>query len=125
MRKKIAPHHYENLRDFGMPATAAFFFLAFDSNSHMTELSLTAFIVAITFLMFLVRNHKHEPLLFLIGVCIGAFVEIGLRIFGYQQVWTSASLFGVPLWLPIAWGVGFVLITRLGILVRGIEMPKS
>ena len=90
----------------------------------MTELSLTAFIVAVTFIMFLVRNHPHEPALFAVGVVVGAIVEIGFRILGYQQTWTQASLFGIPLWLPIAWGVGFVLITRLGIAIRGIKPRK-
>lgn len=118
---RIAKHHYENLRDFGVPALASFIFLTLQSSGHMSELSLTAFIIAITLTTFYIRNHRHEPALFLIGVGIGAFIEIGLRIFGYQQAWTGASLFGVPYWLPIAWGIGFILITRLGILVRGVK----
>ena len=108
-----------------MPAGAAFLFLAFESTGAMTELSLTAFIIAVACTMFFVRSHKHEPLLFLIGIGAGIVVELGLRIFGYQQVWQSASLFGIPFWLPIAWGVGFVLITRLGMLVRGAKTRKD
>jgi uncharacterized membrane protein len=121
MHKKVSSSQWENIRDFGIPAAVAFLFLAFESTGSMTELSLTAFIIAVTFIMFLVREHKHEPLLFFIGLVVGAIVEIGLRVFGYQQVWAQASLFGVPLWLPIAWGVGFVLITRVGLLVRGVH----
>lgn len=113
---------WENVRDFGIPATAAFLFLAFESRGGFTELQLTAFIVAVTFTMFLVRQHRHEPWLFAIGIVAGVIIEIGLRVLGYQQVWDGASLFGVPLWLPIVWGVGFVLITRLGILVRGAKV---
>ncbi|MGH7175130.1 MAG: hypothetical protein ACREGR_02090 [Minisyncoccia bacterium] len=107
-----------SLREFGIPALAAFLFLLVESAGHLPELALTAFIICATLLMFAVRDNPGEPLLFFVGVVVGAFVEIGLRIFGYQQMWTSASLFGVPYWLPIAWGTGFVLITRLGLLIR-------
>ncbi len=120
----MSKNSWENFLDFGVPATAAFLFLVFESTGKMTELSLTAFIVAVSCAMFFIREHRREPWLFAIGVVVGAVVEIGLRIFGYQQVWTSASLFGVPYWLPIAWGVGFVLITRLGILVRGTRVRR-
>lgn len=34
---------------------------------------------------------------------------------------TEASLFGVPYWLPTAWGLGFVLITRFGMHLRRID----
>ena len=124
MKRKFTAAQWENLRDFAVPAAASFIFLAFESTGAMTELSLTAFIVAVACTMFFVRNHKHEPLLFLIGIGAGIVVELGLRVFGYQQAWASASLFGIPYWLPIAWGIGFVLITRLGMFVRGATTRK-
>jgi len=121
----INANSWENIRDFGVPATAAFLFLAFESTGTMSELSLTAFIVAVTCVMFFVREHPYEPFLFIIGLTTGCTIEIGMRVLGYQQVWTSASLFGVPYWLPIVWGVGFVLITRLGMVVRGAKTKKD
>ena len=124
MASKRTPAYWENLRDFGVPAAAAFLFLVFESRGGFTELELTAFIIAVTCTMFLVRKHRHEPWLFLIGMVVGVIVEIGLRVLGYQQVWDGASLYGVPLWLPIAWGVGFVLITRLGMVVRGARVRE-
>jgi len=107
------------LREFGVPAVAAFAFLIIESAGTLPEYALTAFIILVTLLMFAVRDHKNEPLLFGAGVIFGLLIEVGLRYFGYQQVWTDGSLLGVPYWLPIAWGVGFVLITRFGIVVRG------
>jgi hypothetical protein len=62
-----------------------------------------------------------ETYLYFLGIVIGLGLELGFRYLGYQQVWTEASLFGIPYWLPIVWGIGFVLVTRLGIYIRGIQ----
>ena len=112
----------ESLREFGIPAVAAFLFLIIESWSDAPELALTAFVIVITFIMFALRDHKNEPLLFLIGLVVGLVIEVGTRFLGYQQVWVHASLFGVPYWLPILWGVGFILITRVGLSVRGVKI---
>jgi hypothetical protein len=111
----------ESLGEFGIPALAAFIFLVIESWGDVPEIALTAFIVVIALIIFAVRDHRNEPLLFIMGVVTGLIVEVGLRQLGYQQVWAHASLLGVPYWLPVVWGIGFVLITRLGIKVRGIR----
>ncbi len=108
----------EELREFGIPAAAAFLFLAFESASALSEFALTAFIIAVTFIIFIVKDHKNELWLFISGMVFGCVIEIGLRILGHQQNWTQASLFGIPYWLPIAWGIGFVIITRFGLRLR-------
>lgn len=118
-RNSFINHPY--LLELGIPAAASFLFLAFQSGGQFGELSLTAFIVATSFLVFLVKDHKNERRLFLAGLAFGCLIEIGFRVFGYQQHWTQASLFGIPYWLPIAWGIGFVLITRLGVIMRGLD----
>ena len=111
----------ESWSEFGIPAIAAFIFLVVESWSDWPEIALTAFVLVVTLIMFAIRDHHREPFLFLLGLGAGFIVEVGTRVLGYQQVWTHASLFGVPLWLPILWGVGFVLITRLGFTIRGIK----
>ena len=83
---------------------------------------LTAFIVVVSFSIFLLKVHKNEKYLFIIGIVVGSVIEIGLRMLGYQQTWTDASFFGVPYWLPIAWGLGFVVITRYGVRLRGLRL---
>ncbi len=85
------------------------------------EVGLTLGIIGVTLFTFAMRCHVGEVKLLLIGTALGAFLEIGLRVFGFQQVWTRASLFGVPYWLPLIWGLGFVLITRLGIYIRKMQ----
>ncbi len=123
--KRFRIEDHPLLPEFGIPAGAAFLFLAFQSNGRLSELSLTAFIVAVSFIIFLVKDHAYERRLFLFGMLAGCVVEVGLRVFGYQQHWAQASFFGIPYWLPIAWGIGFVLITRLGIATRGIKVVES
>ena len=108
--------------EFGIPIIASFIFLVSQSSGRFSELALTAFIVVVSFLIFLMKDHKNEKYLFIVGILVGSFIEIGLRVLGYQQTWTEASLLGVPYWLPIAWGLGFVLITRFGIHLRRIRV---
>ncbi len=108
--------------EFGIPIVASFLFLVFQSSGRFSELALTAFIVVVSFLIFLMKNHRNEKRLFIIGMLVGSFIEIGLRFLGYQQVWTDASFLGVPYWLPIAWGLGFVLVTRYGIRLRKVRV---
>ena len=31
-----------------------------------------------------------------------------------EQFWANTSWLDVPLWLPLAWGMGFIIIRRLG-----------
>ncbi|MFA6585429.1 MAG: hypothetical protein WCS97_03225 [Candidatus Paceibacterota bacterium] len=107
--------------EFGIPIIASFIFLVSQSSGRFSELALTAFIVVVSFLIFVMKDHKNERYLFIIGILTGSFIEIGLRVLGYQQTWTEASLLGVPYWLPIAWGLGFVLITRVGMYMRRIR----
>ena len=116
-------HHMdtETRTEFGIPIIASFLFLIFQHTGKFSELALTAFIVVVSFLIFLMKDHTNENYLFIIGMVVGGVIEIGLRILGYQQIWTEASLFGIPYWLPIAWGLGFVLITRFGMHLRRVR----
>lgn len=97
-------------------------FFLFQSQGTLSELFLTLFALGISALLFLRQSRIGERYLYLVGLILGAFIEVGFRFLGYQQVWTNASFFGVPFWLPIAWGIGFVLITRIGIYIRNLEV---
>ena len=107
--------------EFGVPIIASLLFLVFQSSRRFSELALTAFVIAVTLLIFVMKDHKNERYLFITGILVGSFIEIGFRILGYQQTWADASLFGIPYWLPIVWGIGFVLITRYGMHLRKIR----
>ncbi len=61
-----------------------------------------------------IRRERGEGAIYLIGVVMGLIIEVGLGQVARTQFFTNASLFGVPLWLPLAWGYGFVVIRRVG-----------
>lgn len=52
--------------------------------------------------------------LFFVGLMVGLIIEVLLGLVLRTQHWKNASLFGVPYWLPIAWGYGFVVIHQIG-----------
>lgn len=62
---------------------------------------------------------RNEFVLFLVGIALGLAIEIGLSSISRQQYWKNASFFDVPLWLPVMWGYGFVVIRRVGDLIIG------
>lgn len=109
------------IKEFWIPTVALVLFFIFQAQGTLTEAFLTIFALGVSALLFFWNGRVGETYLYFLGIIIGLAVEIGFRYLGYQQVWTEASLFGVPYWLPIVWGVGFILITRLGMYIRGVK----
>jgi hypothetical protein len=66
---------------------------------------------------FLLSYRPGEFALLLFGLILGLFIEVGLGLIIRTQHWKYASFFGVPYWLPLMWGYGFVVIHRLGELI--------
>jgi hypothetical protein len=77
------------------------------------ELIMTAFAACMSAGL-LIGFEKGEALLYAIGLALGLVIEVGLGLIFRMQHWDNASLFGVPYWLPIIWGFGFVTIRRIG-----------
>lgn len=68
--------------------------------------------LAITLISF--HKDKKEFIIFAYGIIIGLLVEvIGTQISSYQS-FAKPDFFGIPLWLPIVWGYGFVAMKRIG-----------
>lgn len=86
-----------------------------------SEVFLTILAVVLTIIIALLQMYQHEVYVFILGLLLGLFVEVFLGLFARQQQWTDASLLGAPLWLPIIWGIGFVVITRVGINIEGLK----
>lgn len=60
------------------------------------------------------RKDKIEFIIFIYGILIGAIAEvIGTQISGYQS-FANPDFAGIPIWLPIVWGYGFVVMKRVG-----------
>lgn len=85
------------------------------------EILLT--VLSIVFSLFLLlRRESGEVLLFLVGFATGLIIEVGLGLVTRTQHWENASFFGVPYWLPVIWGYGFVVMRRIGNLI--VEWAK-
>jgi len=60
------------------------------------------------------HKDKSEYFIFAYGIFIGTIVEvIGTQVSGYQS-FANPNFGGIPLWLPLAWGYGFVAMQRIG-----------
>lgn len=95
-------------------------FFVIESRKKLSENQFTFLVLFATAIVWFFQYNSGELYLYLAGLILGMIIEIGMRVLGYQQVWRKAHLFGVPYWLPLIWALGFVVITRLGIFLRGI-----
>lgn len=66
-------------------------------------------------------HKKHDAYFFIVGAIIGTIGEIVAVSFGVWQ-YANPSFLGIPLWLPLAWGLGVVLIKRIAEIFVKIEM---
>lgn len=77
------------------------------------EIAITIFAVLMILATFMIRYNKKELYLFILGSLMGVLFEtVGNKLLG--QSWGESSFLAIPLWLPLTWGYGFVLIRRIG-----------
>ena len=81
------------------------------------EYQFTAILIIILIISMKIKYYKGEWKLFLSGLIIGFIFEALAGLIYRMQYWENASLLGIPIWLPIFWGYGFILIYRLGNLI--------
>jgi hypothetical protein len=77
------------------------------------ELPLTVLAAGLS-IAILYRRVTGEGILFLLGVAMAVVIEVGLGLIARSQVWSDASFLGIPYWLPLIWGYGFVVMRRVG-----------
>jgi len=82
--------------------------------------NILLFIIYFVLTLGLIYFHKDktEFIVLLYGILIGIIVEvIGTQISGYQT-FTKPDFGGIPIWLPITWGYGFVAMKRIGFIIK-------
>ena len=89
------------------------------------EVQFTAVIIAILIISLAIRYNEGEWKLFVLGLLLGFFVEVLSGLIYRMQYWKNASLLGVPYWLPIFWGYGFIFIHRIGNAVVGRSKDRD
>lgn len=81
--------------------------------------SLLLFLFTVITLLLILRGKdvRTELWIFLYGFVAGFTVEtIGTQISGYQS-FTLPEILGIPYWLLVAWGYGFILMKRLSLII--------
>ena len=109
---------YRQLRDLVVPGIGTFAFFLIQSLQRFSEIELLIIFIIITGIIFWDTYYKGEAALFLVGFIMGLIIEVGMRYIGAEQIWLHATYFAVPIWLPFVWGIGFVVITRIGLRLR-------
>ena len=94
------------------------FFLSLQLMTDFGELITTLVAIFLIIVTFLVKKNRGEIRLFVVGILLGLFTEVVLTIIGHVQYFENISYLPVPVWLILAWGFGFVVITRIGVHMR-------
>ena len=63
------------------------------------------------------KDRWTESLIFLYGIAAGFVVEtLGTQVSGYQS-FALPQVLGIPYWLLVSWGYGFILMKRIGLII--------
>jgi uncharacterized membrane protein len=89
------------------------------------EFLIAGGVVAVMAIAFSVRYYRREWLLFVVGSLLGLTFEIGGDAIYKLQSWSEGSLFGIPAWLPLFWGLGFVFFRRFGNVLVGLAESRD
>ena len=106
--------------------------LLFDVALFMLEIMLISLLynynillLGATFIIILIANrfwYKPYELYFLIaGAVVGPVAEIISIYFG-AWAYTNPTILGIPIWLPLAWGLATMLIKRIAEIFVKIEI---
>jgi hypothetical protein len=102
------------LKDFliqVIPLFLVFVVIAFTKNEILISLGIIFLVLA----TFKIKYYKGEWKVFLAGVIIGFLSETVGDLIYKLQYWEGATLLGLfPIWLPLFWGFGFIIIRRIG-----------
>jgi hypothetical protein len=89
------------------------------------EFLIAAGVVVVMAIAFRVRYYRREWMLFAVGTLLGLTFELGGDAIYKLQSWSEGSLFGIPAWLPLFWGLGFVFFRRFGNVLVGLGERRA
>jgi hypothetical protein len=88
-------------------------FLLFQILVQKEKIVLFAALVSSVIVVSISESVTFDTVLFSIGA-LGGFLTEKVLVSSNEQKWSHATFFGMPLWLPLAWGIGTVALVRLG-----------
>ena len=81
-----------------------------------SEYLLLILLITLSFVI-LKLNKFREAKLYILGLILGFIVEYLMGFISRSQYWINTSLLPIPLWLPFAWGYGFIIVYKIGKLI--------
>lgn len=91
-----------------------FFFLAVSSIAFLWQDNLVLFVVLLVESAAILKlwHKKNDMFYFIVGAILG---PVGEMICIHLGAWTYSNItaLGIPIWLPLAWGVISLLLTRI------------
>ena len=82
-----------------------------------SALLLAVYVTAVLLLIFTGKDKKIELWILTYGMITGLIIEtIGAQISGYQS-FANPDVLGIPYWLIVVWGYGFVLMKRISLII--------
>lgn len=88
--------------------------LIYVSQIFKNEYIIFASAVIAIFLIFILKYEKNEWILLCLGIILGIIVELGGDLIYKIQYWQNGSFYGIPLWIPLFWGIAFIVFRRIG-----------
>lgn len=94
-----------------------FFGLFFGSFLWHNNYILALVFLTIIIVMLLIKHYPGDIVALILGIVMGLVIEIiGTYFVGYQS-FTNPDFFGIPVWLPFAWGYSLMVMKRIGVIV--------
>lgn len=90
------------------------FFVVMFTIAFLWQNNSVLFIVALIecFVVMNLWHEKYDVIYFIVAAALGPIGEIICIHYGTWS-YTKPSLFGIPIWLPLVWGLAGILITRI------------
>ena len=80
-------------------------------------LLLIIYCLLVAAIIFFGKDRKSEAWIFVYGIIAGFIIEtIGTQVSGYQS-FTNPDVWGIPYWLMVSWGYGFILMKRISLII--------
>ncbi len=77
--------------------------------------------LAMVLIILKIKYYKGDLFALIYGFIIGFLIEvIGTKVSGYQT-FSNPDFLGIPFWLLLAWAYGFMLMKRIGVLIKNFK----
>ena len=78
---------------------------------------LILYVGIVSIVIFSGKDRKIELNILIYGIIAGIVIEvIGTQVAGYQS-FIKPDFAGIPFWLPVSWGYGFILMKRISLII--------